>query len=94
MALVGELATRSEDFRTWWGGHTVRTHTSGSKRINHPVVGELTLGYETLALPSAPGLTMAANLPEPGSSSADALDMLRSWIAQPNTTATPVSPNA
>ena len=56
MALVGELATRSDDFRTWWGGHTVRTHTSGTKRINHPVVGELTLGYETLALPSTPGL--------------------------------------
>jgi hypothetical protein len=55
MARVGELATRSTEFRTWWGGHTVRTHTTGTKRINHPVVGELTL----------------------------ALDMLRSWAAQP-----------
>ncbi len=91
MALVGELATRSEDFRTWWGGHTVRTHTSGTKRVNHPVVGEITLGYETLALPSTPGLTVAAYLPDPGSSSADALDMLRSWIAEP-TTAASVSP--
>lgn len=34
-ALVGDLATRSEQFRTWWGGHTVRTHTSGTKQI-HP----------------------------------------------------------
>jgi hypothetical protein len=84
MALVGELATRSEDFRTWWGGHTVRIHTSGTKRNNHPVIGELTLGYETLALPSNPGLSMATYLPEPGSASADALDMLRSWIAEPN----------
>lgn len=87
MGLVGELATRSEDFRTWWGGHTVRTHASGTKRINHPVVGELTLGYETLALPSAPGLTVSAYLPQPGSASADALDMLRSWIASPQTPA-------
>lgn len=84
MALVGELATRSEDFRIWWGGHTVRTHFSGTKRINHPVVGEITLGYETLSLPSAPGLTIASYLPEPESPSADALDMLRSWIAQPS----------
>jgi transcriptional regulator with XRE-family HTH domain len=84
MALVGELATRSEDFGTWWGGHTVRIHSSGIKRVNHPIVGEMTLGYETLALPSAPGLSMATYLPEPTSSSADALDMLRSWIAQPN----------
>ena len=90
MTLVGELATRSEDFRTWWGGHTVRTHTSGTKRINHPIVGELTLGYETLALPSTPGLSVGTYLPDPGSASADALDMLRSWIAEPGPTA-PVS---
>lgn len=85
MGLVGELATRSENFRTWWGGHTVRTHFSGTKRINHPIVGEITLGYETLMLPSAPGLTIASYLPDPGSSSADALDLLRSWTAQPST---------
>jgi MmyB-like transcription regulator ligand binding domain len=85
MALVGELATHSDDFRTWWGGHTLRTHTSGTKRINHPLVGELTLGYETLALPSTPGLSVGTYLPEPGSPSADALDMLRSWIATPST---------
>jgi hypothetical protein len=78
MTLIGELATRSEDFRTWWGCHTVRTHTSGTKRINHPIVGELTLGYVTLVLPSTPGLSMATYLPDPGSPSADALDMLRS----------------
>jgi transcriptional regulator with XRE-family HTH domain len=83
MALVGELATRSDDFRTWWGGHTVRVHASGTKHINHPVVGEMALGYETLALPSAPGLSVMAYLPEPGTPSADALDVLRSWIAQP-----------
>lgn len=84
MALVGELATRSDDFRTWWGGHTVRVHASGTKSIHHPVVGEMALGYETVVLPSAPGLSVVAYLPEPGSSSADALEMLRSWIAQPS----------
>jgi transcriptional regulator with XRE-family HTH domain len=80
-SLVGELATRSEEFRTWWGGHTVRTHASGTKRINHPVVGELTVGYDVLALQSEPGLIITTYLPEPGSTSADALAMLRSWIA-------------
>jgi hypothetical protein len=83
MGLVGELATRSSDFRTWWGGHTVRTHATGTKRINHPTVGEMTLSYETLTLPSSDGLVIAAYLAEPGSSSADALNMLRSWAAQP-----------
>jgi len=82
MALVGELATRSTEFRTWWGGHTVRTHTTGTKRINHPVVGEITLAFETLVVPSS-GVIIATYLAEPGSTSADALDMLRSWAAQP-----------
>ena len=83
-ALVGELATRSSDFRTWWGGHSVRTHNTGTKRINHPVVGEITLSYETLLLPSSSGIVIATYLAKPGSSSADALDMLRSWTAQPH----------
>ncbi|GAB2454749.1 transcriptional regulator with XRE-family HTH domain [Conyzicola lurida] len=83
MALVGELATRSTDFRTWWGGHTVRTHVSGTKRINHPIVGEMTLTFETLMLPSSGGIMISTYLAEPGSPSADALDLLRSWSAEP-----------
>ena len=81
MALVGELATRSDQFRIWWGAHTVRTHASGTKGINHPVVGLLTVRYETLTLPSTPDIRIATYLTEPGSPSADALDMLRSWAA-------------
>ncbi|XKH57804.1 helix-turn-helix transcriptional regulator [Citricoccus nitrophenolicus] len=82
-ALVGELATRSSEFRTWWGSHTVRTHTAGTKRIAHPVVGELTLSYQTLTLPSAPKIRLATYLAEAGSPSADAIDLLRSWTATP-----------
>jgi transcriptional regulator with XRE-family HTH domain len=85
-SLVGELATRNEDFRTWWGGHTVRIHTSGTKRINHPVVGELAVGYDVLALHSTPGLNLTTYLPEPGSPSADALAMLQSWVADAGAT--------
>lgn len=81
MSLVGELSTHSDQFRTWWGAHTVRTHTSGTKRLNHPVVGELTIGYDVLAIQSTPGLSITTYLPEPGTPSADALYMLRSWVA-------------
>ncbi|MEG9250026.1 helix-turn-helix transcriptional regulator [Arthrobacter sp. Soc17.1.1.1] len=81
MALVGELATRSNEFRTWWGGHTVRTHSTGTKRINHPIVGDMTLGYETLAITSTPGLVLMTYLTEPATPSADALNLLRSWTA-------------
>lgn len=81
MSLVGELSTHSTEFRTWWSGHTVRLHSSGTKRINHPIVGELTIGYDVLTIQATPGLKITTYLPEPGTPSADALDILRSWVA-------------
>jgi len=30
--LVGELSTRSDDFRVWWAAHNVRFHQTGDKR--------------------------------------------------------------
>ena len=83
MALVGELATRSIEFRTWWGGHTVRIHSTGTKHIHHPVVGDMTLGYEALDITSTPGLVLMTYLAEPATPSADAMNLLRSWAAQP-----------
>src|SRR4051794_24285006 len=50
-SLVGELSMKSELFRTLWARHDVREKTHGRKRMNHPLVGELALDYETLALP-------------------------------------------
>lgn len=82
-SLVGELSTHSAEFRTWWSGHAVRLHTSGTKRIHHPVVGEMTVGYDVLAVQSTPGLSLTSYLPEPASPSADALELLRSWIIDP-----------
>ena len=83
MALVGELGTRSNEFRTWWGGHTVRTHSTGTKHIHHPVVGDMTVGYEALDITSTPGLVLLTYLAEPATPSADAMNLLRSWAAQP-----------
>jgi transcriptional regulator with XRE-family HTH domain len=79
LGLVAELADGSTDFRKWWGSHTVRIHSAGAKRINHPVVGEVTVTYEVLQVTSVPGVRLVTYLAEPGTSSADALDMLRSW---------------
>ncbi|MFT4081443.1 MAG: hypothetical protein QM638_02555 [Nocardioides sp.] len=39
--LIGELATRSEPFRSRWGAHDVRAHKGGVKTFNHPVVRQL-----------------------------------------------------
>lgn len=80
--LVGELSTQSETFRRLWGAHDVRTHGAGTKRFNHPVVGELTLAYEEFALTAEPGLVMLVYTAEPGSPSAERLSLLASWAAR------------
>ena len=80
--LVGELSTQSETFRTLWAAHNVRTHGSGTKRFHHPVVGELILAYEELAITAEPGHIMMVYSAEPGTSSAEALRLLASWAAK------------
>jgi anti-sigma factor RsiW len=79
--LIGELSTRSENFRTWWAAHNVRFHRTGVKRFRHPVVGELTLTFEALDLAADAGLRVSAYTAEPGTPSDDALKVLASWAA-------------
>ncbi|TDP94858.1 helix-turn-helix transcriptional regulator [Labedaea rhizosphaerae] len=79
--LVGELCTRSDEFRTRWGAHNVRHHGTGTKRFHHCVVGDLTLAYEGLEMAAAPGLTLTIYTAEPGSASEEALRLLASWAA-------------
>lgn len=79
--LVGELSTQSKTFRRLWGAHDVRTHGAGTKRFHHPVVGELTLAYEELAVTAEPGAVMMVYSAEPGSPSAERLALLASWGA-------------
>lgn len=81
--LVGELSTRSDEFRTWWAAHNVRYHQTGTKRLHHPVVGDLELSYEVLELSADTGLTIAVYAAEPASRSQQALDLLASWTATP-----------
>jgi hypothetical protein len=88
-ALVGELSTRSEEFRTRWATHHVHLHLGGAKLINHPVVGRLELMYDSLELPADPGLTMLVYTAEKTSPTADALNLLASWAA----TAAPAEPS-
>ena len=81
--LVGELSTRSDEFRTRWGAHNVRHHGTGAKHFHHPVVGDLTLAYEGLDIAAEPGLTLTIYTAEPGSPSAERLRLLASWAATP-----------
>jgi hypothetical protein len=81
--LIGELSTRSDVFRTWWAAHNVRLHRTGIKHLHHPVVGDLTLAFESMDLTADQGLRLNAYTAEPGSPSQDALNLLASWTAAP-----------
>ncbi|WP_123695984.1 helix-turn-helix transcriptional regulator [Agrococcus jenensis] len=86
--LVGELSTRSDTFRSLWAAHDVRTHGAGTKRFHHPVVGELLLAYEELAITAETGNVMMIYTAEPGSASAERLSLLASWAAEHRTATT------
>ena len=79
--LVGELSTRSDDFRRRWSTHNVRYHGAGTKNFHHHEVGDLTLAYESVDMISEPGLTLTFYAAEPASPTAHALDLLASWTA-------------
>jgi transcriptional regulator with XRE-family HTH domain len=79
--LIGELSTRSEEFRGWWAAHNVRFHRTGIKRYHHPAVGDLTLTYDALDLAADTELRISAYTAEPGSPSEDALRLLATWAA-------------
>jgi transcriptional regulator with XRE-family HTH domain len=79
--LVGELSTRSEEFRVRWAAHDVKRHRSGTKLLHHPVVGDLELTYEAMELQADTGLTLVAYDVEPGSRDEEALRLLASWAA-------------
>jgi transcriptional regulator with XRE-family HTH domain len=79
--LIGELSTRSQEFRTRWAAHNVRFHRTGHKRIHHPVAGTLDLNFEAMEFPAHPGLTLLAYTAAAGTPTADSLKMLASWAA-------------
>ncbi|MGC5533427.1 helix-turn-helix domain-containing protein [Streptomyces sp. SR-10] len=80
-ALVGELSVKSDEFRRLWATHNVKEKGHGIKLLRHPLVGELTLSYETLNLPDDEEQHLVTYHAEPGSESARSLRLLASWGA-------------
>ena len=79
--LIGELSTRSEDFRTRWAAHNVRFHRTGHKSLHHPEVGALDLDFEAMEFPAHPGLTLLVYTAAANTPTADNLRLLASWAA-------------
>jgi hypothetical protein len=72
-ALVGELSVLDADFRRWWSAHLVAVRSRGTKQLDHPVVGEFTLDWDTLAWAEDPDQQLVVWTAEPGSVSAERL---------------------
>jgi transcriptional regulator with XRE-family HTH domain len=79
--LIGELSLRDADFRQWWAEHDVFRHVHGSKRMHHPIVGDLTLDYEALTVTDDPEQFLSLHTVEPGSPSEQAMRLLASWVS-------------
>ncbi|KAB2381318.1 helix-turn-helix transcriptional regulator [Actinomadura montaniterrae] len=86
---VGELSVKSAEFRRLWARHDIRQKTHETKRFQHPLVGELTLTYESLTVNSAPGQQLVVYQAAPGSASEEALALLGSLTAGDAPEATP-----
>ncbi|MFI0815981.1 helix-turn-helix domain-containing protein [Streptomyces sp. NPDC021098] len=80
-ALVDELSTRDAQFRQWWTEHDVAMRGKGTKNLRHPVVGELTLDWDTLMCATDPEQSIIVWTAEPRSPTYDALRLLASWAA-------------
>jgi len=80
-ALVGELSVKSEEFRRLWATHDVKEKNFGVKQLRHPLVGDLTLNFESFPLSDGTEQALITYHAEPGSPSADALRLLASWGA-------------
>lgn len=80
-ALIGELSTRSEDFRARWARHDVRRHATGVKHLRHPAIGTLHLTFGAMELVADAGLTLLAYGAEAGTASEDGLRLMTTWAA-------------
>ncbi|MEU8397029.1 helix-turn-helix transcriptional regulator [Nonomuraea sp. NPDC048892] len=91
--LLATLSEHSGEFRAWWDAHGVYQRTFGSKTLRHPVVGELTVEFETFTMPGDNDQTMFVYTTEPGTASREALNLLASWtLTRPGTDPAPAPP--
>ncbi|MFD6337010.1 helix-turn-helix domain-containing protein [Streptomyces sp. NPDC060131] len=79
--LVGELSVQDPRFREWWAAHHVATLSVGTKKLHHPVAGDLTLDWDTLTASTDPDQQLVIWTAEAGSPSHDGLRILASWAA-------------
>ncbi|MBQ0887040.1 helix-turn-helix domain-containing protein [Streptomyces sp. RM72] len=83
LALVGQLSVRDPDFRTWWATRHGAVHGAGVQRLHHPIVGELTLDWDTLVPATGADQRLVVWSAESGTQAHDKLLILASWGRTP-----------
>ncbi|WP_238439512.1 MmyB family transcriptional regulator [Microbacterium sp. JZ31] len=75
-AIVGQLSIKSDRFRRLWARHDVRGTGSPTGIVRNPLVGDLTLRREKLAILGTHSLVLVMYHAEPDTPSADSLALL------------------
>jgi hypothetical protein len=74
--LIEELSAASPEFHELWQSHDVHQKSYGEKRLHHPEVGDITVWYETLSLPTDQDQMLVTYAVDEGSPSERALHRL------------------
>jgi transcriptional regulator with XRE-family HTH domain len=82
--LTDELSSASAQFRSLWTRHDATTFTTGEIRFNNPLVGPITLNFESFPIAGAPGQSLGIAFPDPGSADEEALKRLSTLSDGPN----------
>ncbi|MBD0670198.1 helix-turn-helix domain-containing protein [Streptomyces sp. CBMA156] len=84
--LLAQMADQA-DFQRWWQGHEVAVQGAGNKHFRHPLVGDLTLDWDTLTSSTAPDQHIVVWTAQPGSTSEQRLHELAAAVATHGPTA-------
>lgn len=72
------------DFRQWWAGRQMTGIRMGTNRLRHPLVGDLTLDWDSLTSTADPAQKLVISTADSGTLSHDGLLFLASWTADPH----------
>lgn len=79
--LIAGLTASSAEFTQLWGRHDVGEATRGRMRVNHPLVGELSLDWDAYPMPGVPGPVLMVYTAPPGGPDAERLQQLAAAVA-------------
>ena len=75
--LTDDLSSQSEQFRNLWRRHDATTFTTGEIRFNNPLVGPITLNFESFSIAEAANQSLGIAFPRANSADEGRLRQLR-----------------